>query len=53
MWAKLMDAMRELGYAEGQNLIVRLALADGNPERLPALVAEYAAPLRIESTYKP
>jgi putative ABC transport system substrate-binding protein len=40
MWAKLMDAMRELGYAEGQNLIVRRALAEGNPERLPALVAE-------------
>jgi putative ABC transport system substrate-binding protein len=32
--------MREADYVEGQNLIVRLAFAEGNPQRLPGLVAE-------------
>jgi putative ABC transport system substrate-binding protein len=32
--------MSELGYVEGRNLVIRPAFADGNPERLPALVAE-------------
>jgi hypothetical protein len=31
--------MRELNYVEGQNLIVRLSMAEGKPERLPGLVA--------------
>jgi putative ABC transport system substrate-binding protein len=39
MWQKFLDAMRELDYVEGQNLIVRLAFAEGKPERLPGLVA--------------
>jgi putative ABC transport system substrate-binding protein len=37
---KLLDAMRELNYVESQNLVVRLAVAEGKPERLPGLVAE-------------
>jgi putative tryptophan/tyrosine transport system substrate-binding protein len=40
MWQHLLAAMREMNYVEGQNLVVRLALAEGNPERLPGLVAE-------------
>lgn len=40
MWQNFLEAMRELNYVEGQNLIVRLALAEGRPERLPGLVAD-------------
>ena len=32
--------LRELGYVEGQNLIVERRFAAGHPERLPALAAE-------------
>jgi ABC-type uncharacterized transport system substrate-binding protein len=34
------EAMRDLNYVEGQNLVIRPAFADGKAERLPALVAE-------------
>ena len=39
-WKPFIEAMSELGYVEGRNLLIRPAFADGNPERLPALVAE-------------
>jgi putative tryptophan/tyrosine transport system substrate-binding protein len=32
--------MSEFGYVEGRNLFIRPAFADGNPERLPLLIAE-------------
>src|SRR5437899_1773643 len=32
--------MRELNYVEGRNLVVRLAFAEGQPERLPSLIAD-------------
>jgi putative ABC transport system substrate-binding protein len=32
--------LRELGYIEGQNLIVEARWAEGNPERLPQLVSD-------------
>ena len=32
--------LRELGYIEGQNLVVETRWADGRPERLPALMKE-------------
>ena len=32
--------LRELGYTEGQNLVIEWRFADGQAERLPALVAE-------------
>jgi len=32
--------MRELGYAEGANLVMEPRFADGNAERIPALAAE-------------
>jgi putative ABC transport system substrate-binding protein len=34
------EAMRDLNYVEGRNLIIRPAFADGKAERLPALVTE-------------
>jgi putative ABC transport system substrate-binding protein len=34
------DALRELGYVEGQNLAIEFRWAEGNADRLPALAAE-------------
>ena len=34
------QALRDLGYVEGQNLEIHYRWAEGRPERLPALVAE-------------
>ena len=39
-WQKFLEAMRELNYVEGRNLIVRRAFADGKGDRLPGLVAD-------------
>jgi putative tryptophan/tyrosine transport system substrate-binding protein len=39
-WQKFLEAMRELNYVEGRNLIVRRAFAEGNEDRLPSLVAD-------------
>jgi hypothetical protein len=36
MWHTLLEAMRELNYVEGQNLIVSIAFAEGKPEVCPA-----------------
>jgi putative ABC transport system substrate-binding protein len=40
MWHNLLEAMRTLNYVEGQNLVVKLGLAEGRPERLPGLIAD-------------
>jgi len=39
-WREFLDAMRELNYAEGRNLVVRRAFADGESDRLPGLAAD-------------
>jgi putative ABC transport system substrate-binding protein len=39
-----LNALRELGYIEGQNLTVVYRTAEGKIERLPALAAELVAP---------
>ena len=39
-WQRFLEAMRELDYVEGRNLIVRRAFADGKGDRLPGLVAD-------------
>ena len=39
-WAPFIEAMRELHYVEGRNLVIRPAFADGQWERLPELVAD-------------
>jgi ABC-type uncharacterized transport system substrate-binding protein len=38
--APLTEALRELGYVEGQNLLIESRYAEGRPERLPSLAAE-------------
>jgi putative tryptophan/tyrosine transport system substrate-binding protein len=40
MWHHLLEEMRTLNYVEGQNLVVKLGIAEGRPERLPSLVVE-------------
>jgi putative ABC transport system substrate-binding protein len=37
------EAMRELGYVEGKNLVIEWRFADGNYDRFPALASELAA----------
>src|SRR3989454_8871126 len=39
-WQKFLEAMRELNYVEGRNLIVRRAFADGKADRMPGLLAD-------------
>jgi putative ABC transport system substrate-binding protein len=34
------EGLRDLGYTEGQNIVVEYRYAEGHPERLPALAAE-------------
>src|SRR5678816_1559949 len=36
------QALRELGYVEGQNLEIHFRWAEGQPDRLPGLAAELA-----------
>ena len=38
-WQAFLEAMREMGYVEGRNLVVRQAFAAGKREDLPALIA--------------
>ena len=40
LWDACRQGLRELGYAEGRNIIVEPRWADGHHERMPALVAE-------------
>ncbi len=40
LWQVTRDGLRELGYVEGQNLIIEFRSAEGQFERLPGLLAE-------------
>jgi putative tryptophan/tyrosine transport system substrate-binding protein len=42
-WVAFKQGFSELGYVEGQNLILERRFAEGDLERLPALVSELAA----------
>ncbi len=41
-WQPFRDAMRELGYVEGTNLVFKVVAPAGVPERLPGLIREVA-----------
>ncbi len=41
LWQSFIDAMRERGYVEGRNLVVKRAF--GNPDRLAGMLAELVA----------
>jgi putative ABC transport system substrate-binding protein len=38
--AGLRQGLRELGYVENQNIVIEYRYAEGNPDRLPGLIAE-------------
>src|SRR5262245_52547256 len=40
LWQAFADAMRELSYVEGRNLVLRQAFAGGKAELLPGLIAD-------------
>src|SRR2546428_7400108 len=40
VWEAFRHGLRDLGYVEGQNLVIEFRSAEGHVERLPALVAE-------------
>jgi putative tryptophan/tyrosine transport system substrate-binding protein len=42
-WVAFKQGFSELGYVEGQNLILESRFAEGDLERVPALVSELAA----------
>jgi putative ABC transport system substrate-binding protein len=42
-----LQGLRDLGYVEGRNVIIEMRFADGQPERLPSLVAEVIG-LKVE-----
>jgi putative ABC transport system substrate-binding protein len=42
-FAPFRRGLRELGYVEGQNIVIAFRSADGDYQRLPALAAELAA----------
>ena len=39
-WQPFVEALRELNYVEGRNLVIRRAFADGKADRLPSLIAD-------------
>src|SRR5712691_7115139 len=41
IWEAFRHGLRDLGYVEGQNLVIEFRSAEGNVERLPALAAEF------------
>src|SRR5262245_55066073 len=40
LWQAFVDAMRELSYVEGRNLVLRQAFAGGKADLLPGLIAD-------------
>ncbi|MCC6211170.1 MAG: ABC transporter substrate-binding protein [Burkholderiales bacterium] len=47
LWEACRQGLRELGYAEGRNIVLEPRWADGRHDRMPALVAELVA-LKID-----
>jgi putative ABC transport system substrate-binding protein len=40
IWTGLFEGLRQLGYVEGQNLVIEARFSEGKPERLDGLAAE-------------
>lgn len=40
IWGGFFDGLRQLGYVEGQNIVIESRFSEGRSERLPALAAE-------------
>ncbi len=38
--------MSDLGYVEGQNIVLEYRFAEGKPERLPELAADWCGSIR-------
>jgi putative tryptophan/tyrosine transport system substrate-binding protein len=53
-WASeaLRQGLRDVGYVEGQNLVIETRSADNQPERVPQLIAEFAK-LKIDVIVTP
>jgi len=47
VWGAFFQGLRELGYVEGQNLIIERRFSEGRDERLPALAADLVR-LRVD-----
>lgn len=44
------QGLRELGYVEGQNIIVEIRTMEGKPERIPDLIGEFLSAKPILSS---
>src|SRR5215212_3738665 len=54
MFESFREGMRELGYIEGQNLLIEYRSAEGNAERLPSLAADLVSlPVEVIVTSQP
>jgi ABC-type uncharacterized transport system substrate-binding protein len=42
LWEAFLQGLRDLGYVEGQNVVLERRFSDGQADRLPALAAELA-----------
>src|ERR1700730_642036 len=47
LFGALRESLRELGYVEGQNIVIESRWAEGNYDRLPGLAAELVG-LKVE-----
>src|SRR3954468_208653 len=51
-WIAFEQRLSELGYVEGRNVTIEFRNAEGNPERLPGLMAELAQ-LGVDAIFAP
>jgi putative ABC transport system substrate-binding protein len=48
LWEAFVEALRELGYMEGKNIVIERRYSEGKAEKLPALAAELLR-LRVDA----
>src|SRR6266480_5176076 len=51
MWQAFRQALRELGYVEGQNIAYEYRYGEGAPDRLATVAAEFVRPVDLIATY--